>query len=212
MPRGPRIIRKYENRRLYDTSASKYVNLEQVAELVRSGEEVQVVEAKSGDDVTRQVLTQIIVDGSKEGGGGPPVEFLEDLVRARDRVQRDFLQWYLRGASEVYSHLRESWERSQRQRSAARFPDVARFLDPTGLARAWGAAGFARVFGSEEPSRGRADDARPRDDEELEDEGFLEEEGEDEDGVEEEASAEEEIAALRAQLERLERRVGRGRA
>ena len=61
----PIVIKKYENRRLYDTSASRYVNLEAVAELLREGREVQVVEAKSGDDITRQVLTQIIVDQSK---------------------------------------------------------------------------------------------------------------------------------------------------
>ena len=56
------VIKKYENRRMYDTSASRYVNLEDVAEMVRNGEELQVVDAKSGEDLTARVLTQIIVE------------------------------------------------------------------------------------------------------------------------------------------------------
>ena len=77
------IIRKYENRRLYDTSSSRYINIDRVAEMVREGLEVRVVEAKTDRDVTRQVLTQIIVDSSRSKDG-PPLEFLRDLVRASD--------------------------------------------------------------------------------------------------------------------------------
>ncbi len=106
------VIKKYENRRLYDTHHSRYVNLDGVAELVRSGRDVRVVDSKTGEDVTRHVLTQIIVDGAKDPEQGPPLEFLRDLVRARDKAGRDFFQWYLKSAGEVYERMRESMTRS----------------------------------------------------------------------------------------------------
>ena len=59
------VIKKYENRRLYDTGASRYVNLEDVARMVREGVEVQVVDARSGEDLTRVILTQVIVEDAK---------------------------------------------------------------------------------------------------------------------------------------------------
>ena len=60
------VIRKYANRRLYDTSASRYVNLEDIAAMIRNGTEVQVIDAKTGQDLTRVTLTQIILE---EAGG-----------------------------------------------------------------------------------------------------------------------------------------------
>lgn len=58
-----RIIKKYGNRRLYDTEASAYINLDELAALIRQGEEVQVVDAKLGEDLTREVLLQVIIEG-----------------------------------------------------------------------------------------------------------------------------------------------------
>lgn len=104
----PIVIRKYENRRLYDTRNSRYVNLDGVAEMVRSGEDIQVVDSKTGQDVTRHVLTQIIVDGARDPDRGPPLEFLRDLVRARDQAGREFFHWYLRSAGEIWERVRET--------------------------------------------------------------------------------------------------------
>ena len=103
-----RIIKKYENRRLYDTVESRYVNLDAVQELVLEGHDVKVVDAKSGEDLTRHVLTQIIVEGSKDPDAGPPVEFLRDLIRSTDRANKDFLQWYLGTAQGVYNKIQDS--------------------------------------------------------------------------------------------------------
>ena len=128
------VIKKYENRRLYDTSASSYVNLERVAQLVREGRDVQVVEAKGGRDVTRQVLTQIIVENSRDRDGGPPLEFLKQLVRASDRAHRDFFEWYLGSAAEVYRGVRGAWDRAYRREPAGRIPDWTRLWGPTALA------------------------------------------------------------------------------
>lgn len=126
----PIVIKKYENRRLYDTHSSRYVNLDGVAELVRGGRDIQVVDSKTGEDVTRHVLTQIIVDGAKDPEHGPPLEFLRDLVRARDQAGRDFFQWYLKSAGEVYERVRETMRRSP----FAPDPSWMRLWDPRAMA------------------------------------------------------------------------------
>lgn len=86
-----RVIRKYPNRRLYDTAAGRYVNLEDIAALVRLGEDVQVLDAKTGEDVTRVVLTQIIVEDAKDRGAMLPLELLRQLILITDRAGRELL-------------------------------------------------------------------------------------------------------------------------
>ena len=73
-------IKKYANRRLYDTESSSYITLDRLAQLVREGREFQVVDAKSGDDITRQVLTQIIVEEEARGSTMLPLNFLKQLI------------------------------------------------------------------------------------------------------------------------------------
>lgn len=108
----PIVVRKYENRRLYDTSSSRYVNLPEIAQMVREGAEVQVVDAKSGEDITRVILTQIIHEDARQKKGELPLPFLRELVVTSDRAFRDFLSWYAdaalsaqRGAKEVFTPL-----------------------------------------------------------------------------------------------------------
>ena len=74
-------IRKYPNRRLYDTSRSTYVNLEELAELVRAGHEVRVVDAKTGDDLTKDVLLQVVME-VLQGVELLPVGMLRRMIRA----------------------------------------------------------------------------------------------------------------------------------
>ena len=104
---GFRIVRKYANRRLYDTTAGKYVNLEEIAALVRQGENVQVVDAKTGEDVTRVVLTQIIVEDAKDRPTGLPLELLRQLIVATDRAGQEFVMWYLNSAFDAYRKVQE---------------------------------------------------------------------------------------------------------
>ncbi len=82
-PKQPTIIKKYANRRLYHTGTSTYVTLEDLALMVRAGEDFVVYDAKTGDDITRPVLTQIIFDEeSKEGQQNLlPITFLRQLIR-----------------------------------------------------------------------------------------------------------------------------------
>ncbi len=157
---SPIVIKKYENRRLYDTHNSRYVNLDGVAEMVRSGEDIQVVDSKTGEDVTRHVLTQIIVDGAKDPEQGPPLEFLRDLVRARDQAGRDFFQWYLKSAGEVYERMRDT----MRTNPFAPEPSWMRLWDPRAIAEQMHAQMSRQVegvFGAGQSTGGSQGPARP---------------------------------------------------
>ena len=77
---GKVTIKKYANRRLYDTESSSYITLDRLAAMIREGREFEVLDAKSGDDITHQVLTQIIVDEEARGSTLLPVNFLRELI------------------------------------------------------------------------------------------------------------------------------------
>lgn len=78
----PLLIKRYASRRLYNTETSDYVTLEDIAGFIRDGREVQIVDLKSGDDLTRQYLLQIIADHESRGESVLPVDVLNDLVRS----------------------------------------------------------------------------------------------------------------------------------
>ena len=149
----PIVIKKYENRRLYDTHSSRYVNLDGVAELVRGGRDIQVLDSKTGEDVTRHVLTQIIVDGAKDPEHGPPLEFLRDLGAGRGtRRAGDFFQWYLKSAGEVYERVRETMQRSP----FAPDPSWMRLWDPRAMAEEMHAQMTRQMEGGVRQRRRRA--------------------------------------------------------
>ncbi len=97
-----KIIRRYGNRRLYDTTAKRYANLDEIAQMIRDGDDVQVVDAKTGEDLTRSILTQIIVEDTRSKNGGLPVEILHELIALTDRAKKEGLLVYLRAALETY--------------------------------------------------------------------------------------------------------------
>ena len=78
----PLLIKRYASRRLYNTETSDYVTLEDIATFIREGREVQIVDLKSGDDLTRQYLLQIIAEHESRGESVLPVDVLTDLVRS----------------------------------------------------------------------------------------------------------------------------------
>ena len=102
MPYRPTVIKKYSDRRLYDSAARRYVNLDDIARLIREGADVKVVDGRTGKDLTRVILTQIIMDDTRGGENGLPVKLLRQLVVASDRVSHDFLSWYLDTVFELY--------------------------------------------------------------------------------------------------------------
>ena len=79
-PDGPVVIKKYANRRLYNTESSSYITLEHLAAMTRAGREFKVVDAKTDDDITHNVLTQIIMEEESRGANMLPVNFLRQLI------------------------------------------------------------------------------------------------------------------------------------
>lgn len=123
MDSGRIVIKKYANRRLYDTSNSRYINLEDIATLVRNGKDLQVVDASTGEDLTRVTLTQIIVEDAKGGPSGLPLELLRQLIVASDRVGQEFIMWYLKSAFDAYQNVQSSLQtRLSELQSAALSP------------------------------------------------------------------------------------------
>lgn len=108
MKASPIVIKKYGNRRLYDTASSRYVNLDDLAAHIRAGRELQVVDAKTGRDLTRVVLTQIITEDAKDKPTGLPLELLRQLIIASDEVRQEFLMWYLKSAFDTYQKLQDT--------------------------------------------------------------------------------------------------------
>jgi len=89
MSNEPRLIRKYVNRRLYDTGESRYVNLEDLRRLINAGSSIRVIDQASNKDITTTVLLQIIGEAEKSGAPLLGAEFLTALIRLADRGDRD---------------------------------------------------------------------------------------------------------------------------
>ena len=87
-----RLIKRYENRKLYDTTDRTYVSLKTIAERVRAGETVQIVDQKTGQDLTVQILTQVILEEGKQGQPLFSTDFLHDLLRRSSTAMDSGLQ------------------------------------------------------------------------------------------------------------------------
>lgn len=106
---GPTIVKKYANRRLYDTGRSSYVTLEDLAELVREGHDFVVQDAKSGEDLTHQVLAQIIVDKESTGPTMLPVPFLRQLISYYGDSLQHLVPDYLQTSFEQFVNNQEQF-------------------------------------------------------------------------------------------------------
>jgi len=101
-------IKKYANRRLYDTESSTYITLDRLATMIREGRDFEVVDAKSGDDITHQVLTQIIVDEEARGSTMLPVNFLRQLIGLYGGSMQSAVPQYLEAAMDAFSKNQEA--------------------------------------------------------------------------------------------------------
>ena len=104
MPQSAKVtIKKYANRRLYDTESSAYITLDRLAAMVREGREFEVVDAKTGEDITRQVLTQIIVDEEARGGTTMlPLNFLKQIIGLYGNSMQGVVPQYLEAAMDAF--------------------------------------------------------------------------------------------------------------
>jgi len=124
---GPIIIKKYANRRLYNTSKSSYVTLDHLAQMVRDGEDFVVRDAKSGDDITRGVLAQIIFEEeAKDGPNMLPANFLRSLIRLYGDTLQGFVPGYLDASMETFAHNQEKMREQVRTAFEAN-PALANF-------------------------------------------------------------------------------------
>lgn len=101
----PLLIKRYASRRLYNTETSDYVTLEDIAGFIRAGREVQIVDLKSGDDLTRQYLLQIVAEHESKGENVLPVNVLTDLVRSYTTGMQAVMPQFLQASFDM---LRES--------------------------------------------------------------------------------------------------------
>jgi polyhydroxyalkanoate synthesis repressor PhaR len=119
----PVTIKKYANRRLYNTGTSSYVTLDDLSKMVKEGGEFVVYDAKTGEDITRSVLTQIIVEEEQKGGQNLlPISFLRQLIS----FYGDSMQWlvprYLENAMKSFAHNQEQMRKNLHEAFGGFFP------------------------------------------------------------------------------------------
>ena len=154
------IVKKYANRRLYNTASSSYVTLDELSRMVRDGEEFVVYDAKTGEDITRSVLTQIILEEDSKGRNLLPIGFLRHLIGFYDDQLHAFLPRYLEMSMENFAKHQDQI-RGYMQDTFGRFFPYNQFEDMArqNLALFTRAASMFRPFNPEvEPG----DPAAPR--------------------------------------------------
>ena len=113
---SPVIIKKYANRRLYNTGTSTYVTLEDLAGMLKTGEDFVVYDAKTGEDITRSVLTQIIFEQeNKQGQNLLPITFLRQLIRFYGDSMQMLVPRYLESSLDLFSREQEKFREQMAQ-------------------------------------------------------------------------------------------------
>ena len=105
------IIKRYGNRRLYNTETSSYVNYQDLIKLIRDGHDIQVIDSKTKADVTKSVLMQVILEEEKNDKSLLPLPFLFQLIRSREEAAQDFFKNYLSSSFEAYLKTKEEFDR-----------------------------------------------------------------------------------------------------
>jgi polyhydroxyalkanoate synthesis repressor PhaR len=151
----PVVIKKYANRRLYNTQTSSYVTLDHLCEMVKEGVDFEVRDARTGDDITRSVLTQIIFEEEAKGQNLLPIRFLRQLIRLYGDSLQSFVPGYLDLSMESFSKNQEAikhrvaeafgggtqaFENMARQ-NLAMFERAMKMFSPFGVAMGTGAPG-----------------------------------------------------------------------
>ncbi len=120
---APVVIKKYANRRLYNTGASTYVTLDHLAEMVRQGQDFVVYDARTNDDITRQVLTQIIFEEETRGQNLLPVQFLRQLIRLYGDQMQGFVPPYLEMSLDAFARQQGAFQ--EQAAAALKTPGLA---------------------------------------------------------------------------------------
>ena len=120
----PVVVKKYANRRLYNTESSSYITLDNLAEMVRGGRDFVVFDAKSGDDITRGVLTQIIVEEESKGRALLPTGFLRQLIGFYGDSMQGLVPRYLEGAMTAFGRQQEQLRATMQKTVGNLFPGM----------------------------------------------------------------------------------------
>ena len=177
-PMAATLIKKYGNRRLYDTGESRYITLEELSDKIRAGDDVRVVDAKSNEDLTQATLTQIIIESRGAARLLPP-QLLMQLIRLGDDALAEFFGRWVTGALDVYMQARRGAQQVATYNPFAAMP----FGAGDALARMWMNNPFGPAAASPPPPAPPPPPAEPED---------------------EPASADD-VAALRREIEELKR-------
>ena len=118
----PVVVKKYANRRLYNTESSSYITLDNLAELIRSGRDFVVYDAKTGEDITRSVLTQIIVEEESKGRAMLPTGFLRQLIGLYGDSMQGLVPRFLEQAMSNFAHQQEQMRVAMQQTMGSLFP------------------------------------------------------------------------------------------
>ena len=148
----PIIIKKYANRRLYNTRSSSYITLEDLSRMTREGVDFQVLDAKTGNDITHQILTQIIMEEESHGEQMLPISFLRQLISMYGNSMQQLMPHYLEASMDNFRanqlKLQETWK-------ASMGPDALTKMAETNMAMFKAAASAfmpgAKVPGAEPP-------------------------------------------------------------
>jgi polyhydroxyalkanoate synthesis repressor PhaR len=166
---GPIAIKKYANRRLYHTGTSTYVTLDDLAKMVRDGEDFQVTDAKTGEDITRNVLAQIIFEeeSKQDGQNLLPSDFLKQLIRfygdSMQALVPSYLQFSMQNLMAEQQKMREQMSKAiggnpfqaveaQTRKNMAMFMDAFRLFSPFPVAGSGPAPGAASDPAAAKPS------------------------------------------------------------
>ena len=124
----PIIIKKYANRRLYNTQSSSYITLDDLARMTREGIDFQVLDAKTGADITHQILTQIIMEEESHGEQMLPISFLRQLISMYGNSMQSLMPHYLEATMDNFRanqrKLQETWQASMGPDALARLAET----------------------------------------------------------------------------------------
>ena len=109
---SPIVIKKYANRRLYNTETSSYITLELLSQMTREGREFTVVDAKTDEDITHNVLTQIIMEEESRGKNMLPVNFLRQLISMYGDSMQSLVPQYLESSMEAFRKNQEQFQQA----------------------------------------------------------------------------------------------------
>jgi polyhydroxyalkanoate synthesis repressor PhaR len=121
-PSLPVVVKKYANRRLYNTESSSYITLDNLADMVRAGRDFVVYDAKTGEDITRSVLTQIIVEEESKGRAMLPTSFLRQLIGFYGDSLQNLVPRYLEQSMASFARQQQSMRAAMQQTMGNFFP------------------------------------------------------------------------------------------